>query len=195
MGALGAARRPRGDHRARGAPAAPPDGPVARRRGPPLGRLRLHLVGHVRAGRRAVRAVRRGRGERRQVVRAAIDVLAGGPDWLPYEELRDRLEGCEIGCVYWYENGAWARAPYPDDLGDDGLDCGMGDFIDRGEVLGELANRLDGTVDGPSADSLLADAEAYRLAPHGLLERLGATNRHDDPLDRQPSSGCWPVPV
>ncbi len=22
-----------------------------------------------------------------------IDVLAGGPDWLPYDELRDRIEG------------------------------------------------------------------------------------------------------
>lgn len=114
----------------------------------------------------------------------AIDVLAGGPDWLPYEELRDRLEGYEIGCVYWYENGAWARAPYPDDLGDDGLYCGMSSFIDRGEVLGELRNLLDDTVDGPSADSLLADAEAYRLEPHGLLERLRPTNRYDGPGDR-----------
>ncbi|WP_030243163.1 hypothetical protein [Streptomyces sp. NRRL S-350] len=114
----------------------------------------------------------------------AIDMLAGGPDWLPYEALRDGLEGREVGCVYWYENGAWARAPYPDDLGDDGLDCGMSYFIDRSEVVAELATHLDGAVDGPSADSLLADAEAYRLEPHKLLERLARTNRYDDPLDR-----------
>ncbi|MEU3839319.1 hypothetical protein AB0E88_04735 [Streptomyces sp. NPDC028635] len=114
----------------------------------------------------------------------AIDVLAGGPHWLPYDELRNRLEGREIGCVYWYENGAWARAPYPDDLDDDGLDCGMSCFIDRGEVLGELTDHLDDTVDGPSADSLLADAEAYRLEPSRLLEQLAETTTYDDPMDR-----------
>jgi hypothetical protein len=113
-----------------------------------------------------------------------IDVRAGGPDWLPQVELRDGPGGREIGCVYWYENGAWARAPYPDDLDDDGLDCGMSYFIDRSEVLGELTDHLDDTVDGPGADSLLADAEAYRLEPNRLLERLGRTNRYDDPLDR-----------
>ncbi|MER8188278.1 hypothetical protein [Kitasatospora sp. NPDC094015] len=113
----------------------------------------------------------------------AIDVLAGGPDWLPYETLRDRIEGREVGCVYWYEQGAWARAPYPDGLADDGLDCGMSYFIDRGEVLAELRNHQD-TPDGPGAESLLADAEAYRLEPRRLLEGLGRTNRYDDPLDR-----------
>ncbi|GHF78697.1 hypothetical protein GCM10018790_65870 [Kitasatospora xanthocidica] len=59
----------------------------------------------------------------------------------------------------------------------------MSSFIDRGEVLGELTDHLDDTADGPSADSLLADAEAYRLQPRELLERLGETNRDDDPLD------------
>ncbi|MFI8461350.1 hypothetical protein [Kitasatospora sp. NPDC085464] len=114
----------------------------------------------------------------------AIDVLAGGPDWLPYEELRDRIEAYEIGCVYWYENGTWARAPYPDDLDDDGLDCGMSSFIDRGEVLAELTANLDRTVGGASAESLLADAEAYRLEPQKLLDRLVRTDCHDDSSDR-----------
>ncbi|GAA4836739.1 hypothetical protein [Kitasatospora terrestris] len=113
----------------------------------------------------------------------AIDVLAGGPDWLPYEELRHRLEGNEIGCVYWYENGTWARAPYPDDLDDDGLDCGLSSFIERGEVLEELTGRLDGSAAGKDASTLLADAEAYRLEPRTLLERLGATDRDGDPSD------------
>ncbi|MFG2823512.1 hypothetical protein ACGFX4_29315 [Kitasatospora sp. NPDC048365] len=113
----------------------------------------------------------------------AIDVLAGGPDWLPYEELRYRLEGNEIGCVYWYENGTWARAPYPDDLDDDGLDCGLSSFIERGEVLDELTGHLDGSAGGKDASTLLADAEAYRLEPRTLLERLGATDRDGDPLD------------
>ncbi|WP_326793414.1 hypothetical protein OHA79_39575 [Streptomyces sp. NBC_00841] len=112
-----------------------------------------------------------------------IDMLAGGPDWLPYDELRDRLKGYELGCVYWYENGAWARTPYPDDLGDDGLDGGMSDFVDRHRTLGELSNYVDDTACEPSADTLLADAEAHRLKPGLLLERLRPTNPDDEPLD------------
>ncbi|MFE9403389.1 hypothetical protein ACFYNY_16610 [Streptomyces sp. NPDC006530] len=38
----------------------------------------------------------------------------------------------------WHENGAWSRAPYPEGLDDDGLDCGMSRFVDRGDVLGSI---------------------------------------------------------
>ncbi|CAL9637754.1 hypothetical protein [Streptomyces sp. enrichment culture] len=112
-----------------------------------------------------------------------IDMLAGGPDWLPQEELRDRIEGYELGCVYWYEDGVWGRAPYPEDLGDDGLDCGLSRFIERDEALGELASYVDGTAGGPDADSLLADAEAHRLDVPVLLERLRPESPDDKPLD------------
>ncbi|MFI5527568.1 hypothetical protein ACIA8O_03325 [Kitasatospora sp. NPDC051853] len=110
----------------------------------------------------------------------AIDVLAGGPEWLPYEELRDRIEGYEIGCVYWYENGAWARAPYPDDLDDDGLDCGMGDVVDRAGLLRDLRFHL--TAAAP-VEHLLSAAEAHRLDPQELVSHLGATNGDGDPVD------------
>ncbi|WP_329115288.1 hypothetical protein [Streptomyces sp. NBC_01353] len=99
--------------------------------------------------------------------RTPIDMLAGGPDWLPYEELRDRLEGNELGCVYWYENGAWARAPYPDDLGDDGLDCGMSRFVDRDDALSLLDEHV--RHDAPGAEILMDHAERYRLTAE-LLE-------------------------
>ncbi|MFF5788955.1 hypothetical protein ACFY8P_28795 [Streptomyces sp. NPDC012693] len=112
-----------------------------------------------------------------------IDMLAGGPDWLPYDELRDRLEGYELGCVYWYENGTWARAPYPDGLRDDGLDCGMSGFVERSEVLAELSEYLDATTGGPDAERLLADAEAHRLEPGLLLERLRPADSGGEPLD------------
>ena len=111
-----------------------------------------------------------------------IDMLAGGPDWLPHEELRDRLEGYELGCVYWYENGAWSRAPYPGSLKDDGLDCGMSDLVDRGSLLRELALHFDDTTAGPGADGLLADAEAYRLDGRLLLEHVRA-HPDGDPVD------------
>ncbi|MFG2644610.1 hypothetical protein ACGFYP_26985 [Streptomyces sp. NPDC048370] len=101
-----------------------------------------------------------------------VDMLAGGPDWLPHDELRDRLDGNELGCVYWYEDGAWARAPYPDDLDDDGLDCGMSRFVERDSALRLLDEhvRRDG---GTSAETLMAHAEEYRLTPE-LVESLAA---------------------
>ncbi|MFH0520014.1 hypothetical protein ACHBTE_22935 [Streptomyces sp. M41] len=122
--------------------------------------------------------------------RPPIDMLAGGPHWLPYEELRDRLEGYELGCVYWYEHGSWARAPYPDSLGDDGLDCGMSDFVDRACLLRELGLYIDGTVGTPGADGLLADAEAGRLAPALLSGGLRRTGPDGDPLDLRAITGA-----
>ncbi|WP_278266156.1 hypothetical protein [Nocardia sp. AG03] len=113
-----------------------------------------------------------------------IDMLAGAPEWLPYEELRDRIEGYEVGSVYWYENGAWARAPYPDDLRDDGLDCGMADLADRDKVLRALVPHLTEPTDGPSIDSLLADAEAYRLDAALVLDRLRSESPLEPPPDR-----------
>lgn len=107
----------------------------------------------------------------------AVDMLAQGPDWLPYDTLHDLLEGWELGCVYWYENGAWARAPYPEDLEDDGLDCGMDRFVERRKVLALLAGH------GPAAEQLLEAAEEYRLAPRALdalVEGAGDEDRDED---------------
>ncbi len=55
------------------------------------------------------------------VLEPPVDLLAGGPDWLPADHLADPLGGGEtVGLVYWWD-GSWGRAPYPDDLNDDGL--------------------------------------------------------------------------
>ncbi|MEU5806381.1 hypothetical protein [Streptomyces sp. NPDC047718] len=105
----------------------------------------------------------------------AVDMLAGGPDWLPYETLRDLLEGWELGCVYWYENGAWARAPYPETLGDDGLDCGISRFVAREELCRELSLSAD------DAAGLIAAAEGYRLGARALEEL--ASRAPDDAPD------------
>ncbi|MFJ3905913.1 hypothetical protein [Streptomyces sp. NPDC090025] len=108
-----------------------------------------------------------------------VDMLAGGPDWLPYEELRDRLSGNELGCVYWYEDGAWGRAPYPADLDDDGLDCGMSRFVVRAEALLLLRELAREAVRGPGdaaavdAAALLELAEAYALTPDELTAAAG----------------------
>jgi hypothetical protein len=50
-----------------------------------------------------------------------VDFLAGGPKWLPWERLRGEVTGDELGYLYWWQDGRWGRAPYPDDLEDDGL--------------------------------------------------------------------------
>ncbi|MFD3513532.1 hypothetical protein [Streptomyces sp. NPDC058657] len=90
-----------------------------------------------------------------------IDVLAGGPEWLPVQELRDLIASYEIGCVYWYENGTWARAPYPDDLQDDGLDCGMSRLISVEEAAREVEPWLGEEPPGP--DVVLTTARWARL--------------------------------
>ncbi|MBD0839395.1 MULTISPECIES: hypothetical protein [unclassified Streptomyces] len=101
--------------------------------------------------------------------RPPVDMLAGAPDWLPHERLRDLLNGWELGCVYWFENGAWARAPYPETLGDDGLDCGVGRFVDRKEVLMTIADEDHGGMSAVDAETLLDHAEGYRLTPDLLM--------------------------
>ncbi|MFD7167304.1 hypothetical protein [Streptomyces violascens] len=105
----------------------------------------------------------------------AIDMLAGAPDWLPHDKLRDLLEGYELGCVYWYENGTWSRAPYPDDLDDDGLDCGMSRFADRNDVV----QAVDlGEGEGDDSDTVLNRAERYELTPEAL-ESLVTASAYD----------------
>ncbi|MEU3933753.1 hypothetical protein AB0E85_17180 [Streptomyces sp. NPDC029044] len=102
-----------------------------------------------------------------------VDLLAGAPAWLPHDELGDYLSGHELGCVYWYENGAWARAPYPGTLDDDGLDCGMSRFTDRDDVLRTIADEDHAATSPREAEALLAHAEGHRLTPDLLLSLTG----------------------
>ncbi|MFF0217296.1 hypothetical protein [Streptomyces vinaceus] len=67
-----------------------------------------------------------------------VDLLAGAPGWVREEVDGDLLERGRIECVYWFEDGCWQRAPYPDDLADDGLDCGIGHLTSRGHAVEAL---------------------------------------------------------
>ncbi|MFD3542372.1 hypothetical protein ACFWUQ_23180 [Streptomyces sp. NPDC058662] len=102
----------------------------------------------------------------------AVDMLAQGPDWLPYETLHALLSGYELGCVYWYEDGRWARAPYPEDLADDGLDCGISRFAVPDEALRLLScTTADCTcppAPGPGPRDLLEAAYARTVTPEAL---------------------------
>ncbi|MFF3228579.1 hypothetical protein ACFYV7_37690 [Nocardia suismassiliense] len=73
----------------------------------------------------------------------AIDLLAGSPEWLPRQYLQGLIDDYMVGCVYWFDDGAWHRAPYPDDLADDGLDCGISSLTTREGAVGEIAERLE----------------------------------------------------
>ncbi|MFD0267818.1 hypothetical protein ACFVGY_14690 [Streptomyces sp. NPDC127106] len=51
-----------------------------------------------------------------------IDLISGGPDWLPKELLREEAGRDGIGFLYWWEDDAWHRVPYPEELREDHLD-------------------------------------------------------------------------
>ncbi|MDX3852250.1 hypothetical protein [Streptomyces sp. AK02-01A] len=102
-----------------------------------------------------------------------VDLFEGAPEWLPHDRLQYLLEGYELGCVYWYEDGAWARAPYPDGLRDDGLDGGMGRFGSRERAADELDACLDSEIDFERVMDLITHAEQGTLTG-GLLETLVA---------------------
>ncbi|MCO6009198.1 hypothetical protein NE236_29935 [Actinoallomurus purpureus] len=105
-----------------------------------------------------------------------IDALAGAPDWLPYEQLEDHLEGGELGFVYWYENTNWHRTPYPGDL-DDGLTAAIGGFLIRTAAALEMEHRLH--VDRPAhaaCERLLVHAERRTVTAEvvrGFADRIG----------------------
>ncbi|MFE3558093.1 hypothetical protein ACFXKW_24985 [Streptomyces sp. NPDC059193] len=67
-----------------------------------------------------------------------VDFLEGGPDWLPWDLLREDAEGNLLGFVYWWQDGAWHRIPYPDELPEDGLD-GAAPWAGSHEEFLELA--------------------------------------------------------
>ncbi|MFG2212408.1 NUDIX hydrolase [Streptomyces sp. NPDC048638] len=78
------------------------------------------------------------------------DLLAGGPDWLPWEWLIAVIGGEEtIGFVYWWADGAWGRAPYPDGVREDGLSVMVP--ADDSEVRAVLDALVD---DGADADEV-----------------------------------------
>ncbi|MGI5240036.1 hypothetical protein [Dactylosporangium sp. CA-139066] len=50
-----------------------------------------------------------------------LDLLAGLPDRLIWDELRRDHRDFVLGYAYWFVDGAWHRVPYPDRVKDDGL--------------------------------------------------------------------------
>jgi hypothetical protein len=65
----------------------------------------------------------------------AIDLLAGAPDWLPWDALLPLAGTDELGYVYWHDGTGWARADYD---AADGLTATAGQVLDDDAALTEL---------------------------------------------------------
>ncbi|RKN08613.1 hypothetical protein [Streptomyces radicis] len=114
--------------------------------------------------------------------RVPVDFLAGGPDWLPWPELRSEQEGCALGYVYWWQDGGWGRAPYPDDLVDDGLEPAAGWVGDDGRLvdqLGEAAGR--GPDLSAAVFAFLDRAEGRTVDERAVTTLLGACTAPERP--------------
>lgn len=102
----------------------------------------------------------------------AIDLLAGAPEWVPRQYLQGLIDDYMVGCIYWFDEGAWHRASYPDDLADDGLDYGISSLTTRAGAVGEIAERLefDGSDDGlpELCAQFIDDAEGGVVTENGL---------------------------
>ncbi|MCG6499323.1 hypothetical protein [Kitasatospora sp. A2-31] len=124
-----------------------------------------------------------------------IDFLAGGPDWLPWEQLREDAEGNLFGFVYWSQDGTWHRIDYPEQLDDDGLE-GAAEWLGSEEEFRREAAALACVrrPDEPAfADALtryLRRAEARTVDATVVAELLAAAGPGDEergPLSVEPA--------
>ncbi|MGY4988254.1 hypothetical protein [Streptomyces nigrescens] len=122
-----------------------------------------------------------------------IDFLDGGPEWLPWEELREDAAGNLFGFVYWWQDGAWARAPYPEKMPDDGLETAMswvasGDDAIR-EIAEDLAARTETEVDAMTAvRAFLAAAEARTVGAQDIATLLDTVCGQDTWYEVRPDA-------
>ncbi|MBO2464208.1 hypothetical protein [Actinomadura violacea] len=112
-----------------------------------------------------------------------VDLLAGGPAWLPWEWLARMMRDEHIvQYVYWWDGSTWARTDYPDGLKDGGGgETGRNDQVessffawddDGGERAEEAFEALIGAararaVDREAVDGLLRhlDPDAFDIEP------------------------------
>ncbi|MFG3119278.1 hypothetical protein ACGF4C_33565 [Streptomyces sp. NPDC048197] len=122
-----------------------------------------------------------------------IDFLAGGPAWLPWEQLTDDAQGNLFGFVYWWQDGAWARAPYPEKLPDDGLEMAMswaapGD-ASIGRIVDDLVARTETEVDAADAvRAFIAAAEARAVGGPEIAALLAAVCDQDSWYEVRPEA-------
>ncbi|GAA2496788.1 hypothetical protein [Winogradskya humida] len=67
-----------------------------------------------------------------------VDLLAGAPSWLPWDELVAYASDDQLGYVLWHDDGQWHRVAYPESL-DDGLSSTAGPVLAERAARDELA--------------------------------------------------------
>ncbi|GAA2125917.1 hypothetical protein [Actinomadura napierensis] len=100
-----------------------------------------------------------------------IDLLAGGPGWLPWEWLAEMMrQEFIVQYVYWWDGTAWARTDYPD-----GLNDGGGGALGRDDQV-ELS-----FLETAPAESAFEDLIRAARARAVDRDAVGALLRHLDP--------------
>ncbi|WP_129842088.1 hypothetical protein [Streptomyces sp. RFCAC02] len=110
-----------------------------------------------------------------------VDFLAGAPAWLPLGDLRPRQAAGELGYVYWCDDDTWSRAPYPDDLPDDGLELSAGWVGDDAEVAEELWDVAGGGDDASATVLAFLDRAATGAVDHEAIRTLLAAFTPKEP--------------
>ncbi|MCX4683473.1 hypothetical protein [Kitasatospora purpeofusca] len=114
-----------------------------------------------------------------------IDFLAGGPEWLPWEQLREDAQGNLFGFLYWWQDGAWHRIPYPDALAEDGLAAAAPWLGSERLFLTEAAElawvlREDEPAFAAAVTRFLRRAEQRTVDAGAVAELLAAAGVGDD---------------
>lgn len=122
-----------------------------------------------------------------------VDLFAGAPDVITSATAEKVTGPLEPGCAYWWDGDRWGRAPYPDELPDDGLDFGLGSVLDPEVLLSALGwetpelaaavaeligHALDGTVTAARLEAiaqLTTEAGAPPPDVPAMLRALTAT--------------------
>ncbi|MFG1604074.1 hypothetical protein [Actinoplanes sp. NPDC049265] len=94
-----------------------------------------------------------------------VDVLAGAPEWLPWDELEQQASEDQLGYVHWHDGTAWGCAPYDEA---DGLAQTAGPVLDHAAAAGELYDFVVQWADLEPADD--ADEARIRAAGEALLD-------------------------
>ncbi|MFI1016206.1 hypothetical protein [Streptomyces sp. NPDC020965] len=114
-----------------------------------------------------------------------VDLLVNAPDWVPVDRLRELNDGYELGYLYWWEEGRWARAPYPGYVEDDGLaaSCdGYAGIFDDQSLADCFADA--GYRDRAAADRFVARVEAGTVNASALQELMDSASG-PSPLPRE----------
>ncbi|MEU9114063.1 NUDIX domain-containing protein [Streptomyces sp. NPDC048483] len=111
-----------------------------------------------------------------------VDLLADGPAWLPWEWLTALVHGEEsLGFVYWWADGAWGRAPYSDEVPDDGIGSMVPDG--DGEVRAVLEALEEDGVD--AAELARKGTPEARAAAARTVRRPQLPAGHGEPPGRR----------